>query len=656
MLQQLKGVGEKTLAAFHEAGIQSLVDLMHTYPKRYRTYVLENPHQPPQGKGYFEARVLARPSVFQVRAKLKRISVPVQVAGRQHQLLFFNQTHWLRHLKPGVLIVFEALYNPENKSIQAHTLMLRKNFTEGIIPEYGVEGISELKMRQSLTQARAIGGIYAYDPLPDWVVENRKLLPYQSFIRRVHNPHHAQDIEAVWARLSYEELLRKQVRALLAKHALQRTKNRASLLHERALHPFLAQLPFHLTGAQKEVLLSLIDGLNQPTTLYHLLQGDTGSGKTVLALMLAYLVIQRGEQVALLAPTEALAQQHHKVATQWLKPLGVEPVLILGGMSASQREVAEGLMRQSNTLFIGTHALFSKRMTYRQLGFVIVDEQHRFGVNQRLAMAQKGEAVDVLYVSATPIPRTLALTLYGDMELITLRQKPSTRQPVTTTLYPLKKAKVLDTVLESALARQEQIYLVAPRIEEDEGLLSIERIERYYTDRFPKARIGVLHGQLPRPSKEAILEAFASHALDVLIATSVVEVGIDVKNATVMMIFHGERFGLAQLHQLRGRLARGSLAGQCYILYKGTKETTARLNILETTDDGFLLSEKDLEYRGFGDLLGEAQSGAIPYRFTSEADLIAQLEAVKADAQAILQDPHAHERTIQHILSLEQDS
>lgn len=656
MLQQLKGVGEKTLASFHSAGIQTLYDLMHTYPKRYRTYVLQDPNHPSSEKGYYEARVLARASIYQVRPKLKRLSVPVHVGGREHQLVFFNQTHWLKHLQPGVSIVFEAHVNQDVKAIQTHTIMLRKNFPDGIVPEYGIEGLSEGKIRQCLTQARTIGGMYAQDPLPEWILKKRHIMPYHRFIRKVHHPLDADDIEAVWARLSYEELLRKQIKALLAKHALQTAKNRHTLIHERTLQPFIAQLPFHLTGAQKEVLLSLVDGLNQPTTLYHLLQGDTGSGKTVLAFMLAYLVLERGEQVALLAPTEALAQQHYKVAMQWLAPLGYEPALVLGGLNTAQRTIIEEAMNQKTTLFIGTHALFSQRSLYKQLGFVMVDEQHRFGVNQRLAMAQKGEKVDVLYLSATPIPRTLALTLYGDMDLVTLRQKPAQRQPIETMLFPLKKAKELDATIESTLSRNEQIYLIAPRIDEDPGLLSIDRIESYYTQRFPNARIGVLHGQLSRPLKEVMLTSFSQHELDILISTSVVEVGIDVKTATLMLIFHGERFGLAQLHQLRGRLARGSLPGTCYILYKGSKDTRTRLSILETTDDGFLLSERDLEQRGFGDLLGEAQSGMMPYRFTSEADLIAQLEAVKEDAEAILSDPITYEKTIQHVLSLEEDS
>ncbi len=656
MLKQFKGVGEKTLEHFHEAHIFTLYDLIHTYPKKYRHYVLSDPIKDANQRGYFEATVLARPSVYQVRRQLKRISVPLRVGTKEHRLMFFNQTHWLRHLQPGVFIVFEGVYDPHTKAIQAQTLMLKKNFPAGIVAEYGVSGISDHKLHTFIQQAMRVGGIYAEDPLPAWVLKKRDLMPYQTFIRKVHEPQTDDDLDAVWQRLSYEELLRKQVRALLVKHALQKNKPRQSLIKESHLMPFISTLPYTLTNAQKSVLITLVDRLNESKSLYHLLQGDTGSGKTIIALLLAYGALLRGEQVALLAPTEMLALQHHRLAVSLFKPLGINPVLVLGGVDAKSKKTLMQKMGHETTLFIGTHALFSNHTRYRNLGLIVVDEQHRFGVNQRLAMAQKGNQVDVLYLSATPIPRTLALTLYGEMDVVTLREKPANRQPIKTQLYPIKKAKVLDELIEQALLQQEQIYLIAPRIEEDDKLLSIHRIAAYYQNRFKDARFGVLHGQRSREEKERTLTRFANHELDILIATSVVEVGIDVKQATLMFIFHGERFGLAQLHQLRGRLARGHLPGMCVILYKGPVSVKERLSILEHTDDGFTLSEKDLEHRGFGDLFGEAQSGVMRYRYSDELNLIAQLEAIKEDALAILAQPHEHQRSIQALLALDEES
>ena len=656
MLKQLKGVGEKTLEHFHEAQIFTLYDLIHTYPRKYRHYVLSDPLNAAHQRGYFDATVLARPSVYQVRRQLKRISVPIRVGMKEHRLMFFNQTHWLRHLHPGVAIVFEGNYDSNTKAVQAQTLMLKKNFPAGIVAEYGVPGISDHKLHLFIRQAMRVGGIYAEDPLPDWLLKKRDLIPYQTFIRRVHEPQTNTDIEAVWQRLSYEELLRKQLRALLVKNTLQKDKPRLSLIKETHLTPFIKQLPYTLTNAQKSLLIDLIDRLNEPKSLYHLVQGDTGSGKTVIAFLLAYGALLRGEQAALLAPTETLAMQHHRLALTLFKPLGIEPVLVLGATDQQTKKTVMHSMANETTLFIGTHALFSKQTRYQNLGFVVVDEQHRFGVNQRLSMAQKGEKVDVLYLSATPIPRTLALTIYGDMDVVTLREKPQHRQPIKTTLYPIKKAKALDDLIDQALSHKEQIYLIAPRIEDDDKLLSIHRIAAYYQKRFKQARIGVLHGQRSRDEKEATLTRFANHELDVLIATSVVEVGIDVKQATLMFIFHGERFGLAQLHQLRGRLARGTLPGTCVILYQGPSHVKERLSILEHTDDGFILSEKDLEQRGFGDLLGEAQSGAMRYRYSDEIDLIAQLEAIKEDALTMLANPHEHQRSIQALLALDEES
>ena len=652
MLKLLKGCGDVTLAALHEANIQSLKDLVHTYPKRYQTVTLLSPSLSSAQKGLFAARVLTKAKAFQVRRGLTRVTVLVRVGDSEHTLQFFNQTHWLKHLHPGIEIVFEGTHDPTQKRLNIQRIMLKKNLEEGIHPLYRVEGVSEGRMKDLIQQAMYIGGQHPEDPLPGELIQKRSLIPYDAFIRAVHAPKNEAVLEAVWKRLSYEALLQKQLLALFSKQTFEKPKARSRLLSFSVLEPFIQRLPYTLTEGQTHLIKECIQTLNEPKTLYRMIQGDTGSGKTIVALLLAYGALLRGEQVALLAPTEALAWQHAQVATSYFEPLGYEVSVLLGSQSTKEKQALKQTIAAKVHLVIGTHALFSDDVCYHHLGLVIIDEQHRFGVNQRIKMTQKGSLVDVLYLSATPIPRTLAMTLYGDMAISTLRDKPKDRQPITTQLYALKKAKELDETILATLRRDEQVFIIAPRIEDDESLLSVERIESYYRNRFPDRRLARLHGRLKSEEKETILKDFKAHRTELLIATSVIEVGIDIPQASLMLIYHAERFGLAQLHQLRGRLARGTLAGTCYCLYRGNSEVRQRLSILETTNDGFVLSEKDLEQRGFGDVLGVEQSGVIPYRYDNELDLFAQLQAVKEDALELLNDPASAQEALHHLLQL----
>jgi ATP-dependent DNA helicase RecG len=291
---------------------------------------------------------------------------------------------------------------------------------------------------------------------------------------------------------------------------------------------------------------------------------------------------------------------------------------------------------QKGTMIIGTHALFSNKTLYQNLTLVIIDEQHRFGVAQRQKLLDKGPAVDFISLSATPIPRTLALTLYQGMAVSVLSEKPKGRQPVTTSLMPLKEAKACDAQIEETLTQNKQVFIIAPRIEEDEQLLSVERIEKYYKDRFKKARIRTLHGQQESLLKEKTLTAFAEGEVDILIATTVVEVGIDIKRATLMLVYHAERFGLAQLHQLRGRLGRHLDAGECILLYRGKTDVKQRLHLLKTIDDGFTLSQKDLETRGFGTLFGLQQSGFSQMQTWPYEETLRLMESIKEDVQSFL--------------------
>jgi ATP-dependent DNA helicase RecG len=392
--------------------------------------------------------------------------------------------------------------------------------------------------------------------------------------------------------------------------------------------------------------------------MHRLLQGDVGSGKTVVGLFAALLAMENGFQAAFMAPTELLAEQHHRTFARLLEPLGVPPVLVTGSRTARERREADELLRRPAPLLaVGTHALVQEATTFARLGFVTIDEQHRFGVEQRKALSAKGESPDVLLMSATPIPRSLALTLYGDLDVTVLDEKPPGRRPVTSALRPESARERVLQFVEGELAKGRQAYVVYPLIEESEKTdlkAATTAYQELAEGAFRGRRVGLLHGRMPADDKDAVMRAFRDRALDVLVATTVIEVGIDVSNATVMLIEHPERFGLSQLHQLRGRVGRGAEQSYCILLGDVGQEAGERLRIFVGTEDGFEIARADLRLRGMGDLFGERQSGEATFRI---ADPLRDEElnvAAREAADALLaRDPeldHAEHAGLRRVL------
>lgn len=438
-------------------------------------------------------------------------------------------------------------------------------------------------------------------------------------LRAVHRPRTLAEAHAGRARLAFEELLCVHILQLRAKALAREARAGITFVNKRVLTSKLKSLlPFELTGAQMRATREIVKDMTSAQRMHRLLQGDVGSGKTIVALFAALLAVENDYQAAVMAPTELLAEQHARTFASLLAPLGMSPLLITGTLTARERKAAATRLASSEPLIaVGTHALAQEGTKFAKLGLAVVDEQQRFGVEQRLALGKKGARPDVLLMSATPIPRSLALTLYGDLDVSVLDERPPGRQPVTTARRPEKaRAKVFDFI-DVQVGKGRQAYIVFPLIDESDKIAlraATKEYEALRTGRFATRRVALLHGRLDAEEKDDTMRRFRDGEIDILISTTVIEVGIDVANATVMLIEHPERFGLSQLHQLRGRVGRGAEESFCILLGDVRPEVAERLEIFVSTDDGFRIAEADLELRGMGDLFGERQSGEPTFR------------------------------------------
>ncbi|QND60822.1 ATP-dependent DNA helicase RecG [Mesorhizobium huakuii] len=499
---------------------------------------------------------------------------------------------------------------------------------------------------------RAIGQALARVPeFPEWqdgAFMRRHTFPaFADALTRIHNPADPIDVSidgAAWRRLAYDELLAGQVSLALVRAKIRRLSGRPLVGDGRIVEKLRAALPYSLTASQEFALAEINADLADPERMLRLLQGDVGSGKTVVALLAMARAVEAGGQAALMAPTEILARQHLATITPLAAKVGLRIAILTGREKGRERtETLAGLASGEIDIVVGTHALFQETVTFHDLVLAVIDEQHRFGVHQRLAITAKGDAPDMLVMTATPIPRTLVLTAFGDMDVSKLTEKPAGRQPIRTVTLPLERLDELVGRMEDAVAGGQKIYWICPLVEESEEIKLMSAEDRFASLKpLFGDRIGLVHGRMKGAEKDEEMRAFKEGETRILIATTVIEVGVDVPDATVMVIEHAERFGLAQLHQLRGRVGRGDKPSSCVLLYKDPLGETAkrRLSVMRETEDGFLIAEEDLKLRGEGELLGTRQSGTPGFqvaRIEAHADL---LEAARDDARLILsRDP-----------------
>jgi ATP-dependent DNA helicase RecG len=509
-------------------------------------------------------------------------------------------------------------------------------------------GLTNTTLRKIIAQALARVPV-----LPEWIdAEWRAQNAWPSFpdaLRRLHEPQRPADLEPsapARLRLAYDELLANQLALAVIRRRLRKGAGRALSPPGKLRRALLAGLPFKLTGAQIRVLGEIDADLASPHRMLRLLQGDVGSGKTVVALLAMASAVETGAQAALMAPTELLARQHLKTIESLAAPAGLRVALLTGREKGAERKAILAALEEGRVdILIGTHALFQEPVAFRDLALVVIDEQHRFGVHQRLALQDKGtgRGAELLVMTATPIPRTLALTSYGDMDVSRLDEKPAGRKPIITTAVPSERLEEVVDGLDRAVAKGAQIYWVCPLVAESE-LLDVAAAEERYaalTQRFGD-KVGLVHGRLSGKEKDRVMAAFAEGLLSILVSTTVIEVGVDVPNASIMVIEHAERFGLAQLHQLRGRVGRGAAQSSCILLYRKPLSDAAqtRLNVMKATEDGFVIAEEDLKLRGGGEVLGTRQSGLPEFRLARLPEDEALLEAARDEAHLILaRDP-----------------
>ena len=643
-VRYLKGVGPKTAERFEKLGIVTLADLLCHYPRRYidfsRPYSIAE--APPDTECVVKAEVFAKPAgrILPGGRRMERITAGDDVSSLE--ITWFNNPYATQKLELGQEYYFEGIVTGGmlrrqmvNPQVRTAAQITAAPF-EAVYPQ--TEGLSSTVIAKCIRQLLPHAELLP-DPLPEEMLKKYRLLSKADAVRAIHCPATEEEAFAARRRLIYEELLVLQL-------GIGRMKNRGSASTGAPMQrldpaPFWASLPFSPTGAQRRAVGEILTDLSGSTSMNRLLQGDVGSGKTLVAAAAIWACIRSGYQAALLAPTEILAAQHAENLNRMLAPFGMRVALLTGGMKAAARRTTLAAIRSDEAdLVVGTHAILSEGVEFARLGLAVVDEQHRFGVRQRGMLAEKAANPHLLVMSATPIPRTLGLLIYGDLDISILDELPPGRKPVKTRCITGKKRRDLYGFLDREIGAGRQVYIVCPAIEDtpDGGL---NAVKSYYEDiakaLLPDRRVGLMHGKLKPKEKAAVMDDFKAGRLDALVSTTVIEVGVDVPNATVMVIENAERYGLSALHQLRGRVGRGAAESWCFLVSDNTAESVQkRLKFLCSTSDGFAVAQFDLETRGPGDFFGSRQHGLPTLQIADLMNDTRTLHAAQAEATALL--------------------
>ena len=645
----LKGVGKQKAADLQKLGIMTIGDLLGHYPYRYEDRSQMKPlREMREGDIETVTGVILQAQDIYPRRGLKMLRVNIRCADGNAVLIWFNQNHLKGKLQPGLQIVATGKVGKGSlRQISVSDFELLEDEDDlqtfqRITPVYrGTEKTSSKAMRKLIQQVLSQGVDGLEELLPQEHLHDYHLMDYGEAVYQIHFPEEWQLLNQARHRLVLQEFLELML-GLQMHSIIEEKQGIAHTASEALTGSFIGQLSFALTGAQRKVILEIKKDMERTTAMKRLVQGDVGSGKTVVAVYTLLKAVSGGYQAVLMAPTEILAEQHYLTLQRMLSPLGIAPVLLTGSLTKKDREaiytqIADG----SCKIVVGTHALIQKQVQFANLGAVVIDEQHRFGVRQRLALENKGLAPDVLVMTATPIPRSLALTLYGDMDLSIIDELPPGRQQVKTYCIGERKRQDLYRFLEAQIAQGYQVYVVCPLVEESEKIdveNATQLAEHLSVNVFPQYQVGLLHGKMKPQEKAEIMEQFRSGKMHVLVATTVIEVGVDVPNANVMVIENAERFGLAQLHQLRGRVGRGSSQAHCFLVAEPkTEEGKRRMMVMVKSSDGFVIAEEDLLLRGAGEVLGTRQHGLPDLKIADLVHDIKILEQSKALAGEILE-------------------
>lgn len=665
-IQYLTGVGPKRAALYQKLDIHTVRDLLYYFPRSYidLTAPCDIAAMPLFEQCAVRARVVAKSAPQYIRRGMTLFRVKVADDSGSMVITFFNAKYAVEALKYDTEYIFYGRSGGTlTRREMASPSIYPADLPNALIPVYPLtQGLSSKMVGANIAQALQLLGEELDDPIPAFIRQEYHLCHLQFALRNIHLPTDRESAEIARRRLIFEELL---MLALSLRSVRDDTYTQTSYVCGKAdLQPFFDQLPFTLTGAQQRAIDQVRQDLAKNTPMNRLVQGDVGSGKTMVAAAASYIAFQNHYMSALMAPTEILAQQHYHGLSKLLEPLGMRLGLLCGSMTAKEkRDIKERIALGMVDLIIGTHALISKDVDLPNLALVVTDEQHRFGVRQRASLSEKSNHPHTLVMSATPIPRTLALMIYGDLDVSSIDELPPNRQPVKTYVISSKIKERAYNFLKDHLDRGLQGYIVCPLVEAMETTPANLQNAEEYADKlargpFQNYRVGVLHGKMRAKDREAIMQQFASGEIQLLVSTTVIEVGVDVPNAVIMMVENAECFGLSQLHQLRGRVGRGSVQSYC-ILISDTQnpDTKQRLQVLHQTNDGFKVAEYDLKARGPGDFLGKRQHGLPQLKIADLSSSMDTMEQVQQAAQQIHEHPLSAgekallQQRIQHILS-----
>ena len=643
-VRYLKGVGPKTAERFEKLGILTLSDLLCHYPRRYLDF--SKPYSiaeaPSDTECVVKAEVFAKPGgrILPGGRRMERITAGDDVSSLE--VTWFNNPYAVQKLELGQEYYFQGIVTGGmlrrqmvNPQVRTDAQVASSPF-EAVYPQ--TEGLTSSAIAKCVRQLLPHVELLP-DPLPPGMLKKYRLLPKADAVRAIHCPASEEEAFAARRRLIYEELLVLQL-------GIGRMKNHGAAstgapMQKADASPFWDALPFSPTGAQRRAVEEILTDMAGETSMNRLLQGDVGSGKTLVAAAAIWACIRAGYQAALLAPTEILASQHAENLNRLLAPFGMRVALLTGGMKAAPRRTTLAAIRDDEAdLIVGTHAILSEGVEFARLGLAVVDEQHRFGVRQRGLLAEKAANPHLLVMSATPIPRTLGLLMYGDLDISILDELPPGRKPVKTRCITGKKRADLYGFLDREIGAGRQVYIVCPAIE-DAGGSGLNAVKSYYEDiakaLLPDRRVGLMHGRLKPKEKAEVMEDFKAGRLDALVSTTVIEVGVDVPNATVMVIENAERYGLSALHQLRGRVGRGAAESWCFLVSDNASESVQkRLRFLCSTSDGFAVAQYDLETRGPGDFFGSRQHGLPTLQVADLMNDTRTLRAAQSEAAALL--------------------
>lgn len=659
-VSELSGVGAKRLTAIESLGIHSIYDLLFYFPFRYEDMEVKSlADAVDQEKILLKGVVASDPVVVQFGYRKNRLNVRILVENESIMITFFNQP-WLKDkFETGNEVAVYGKWNESRRGLTGIKVLGNSNADGSIDSVYSVnKNIHQKTLVKLIKQAYDQYHQEIVSVIPERIREKFKLLDDEQIVSGMHFPKSEEQGELARRSAKFREffLFECGIQSVKAKDR-DTADGLVEPYDKEFVQSFLNDLPFTLTKAQDRVVQEILSDMNSKHHMNRLLQGDVGSGKTIVAVIAMLASVTAGFQAAIMAPTEILAQQHFDKISDLLTPLKLKVGLLTGSQTKKEHDtIAENVKQGQINIVVGTHALIQDSVHYKNLGLIVIDEQHRFGVNQRKALRQKGNNPDVLAMTATPIPRTLAITTYGDMDVSRIDELPAGRKSIETYWIRSQKIDQMYYFVQKQLQESAQVYVVTPLISESEkiDLKNAELIFDKFNELFaPKYKIGLLHGQMTNDEKEAVMDEFSHQKIDVLVSTTVIEVGVDVPNATVMVIYDANRFGLSQLHQLRGRVGRGDKQSYCILIADPKNEVALeRMKILTSTNDGFVLAEEDLKMRGSGDILGSKQSGLPDFKVGDPINDFNILETAQQEAELLFKDKNAIDKPENKVLKL----